>query len=251
MKRKKRYDEYDRIYRMIKKNKKPRKDDYLYNKVKEIKKSNIMNEITINDRGEIQPIPNINRQSNNVYAAGPNGAGKSTSIANWAEQYQKLFPKNKIHVFKRDTEDDLAFDNLKFIDEDLEDMIDDPYELDELSNSLLIFDDTSRIRNKEVNSAVKELMYDALENGRKKKISVCVSNHLVADKNNTKTQLYECDTLIVFPGSSNAQIRYVCGTYVGMSKKQINKLFKLRTRWILISKSYPQYIIYDKGVYIL
>lgn len=243
--------EFDRIYRLMKKRKKPLKKDPLYDEIRRTKKKTSNKEINIYDRGVIYPMPDTTKLANNLYTAGPNGSGKSTAIAQWLKQYHKLYPKNDIYVFKRDSEPDLAFKGIEFIDVDLEEFADDPLELEDLRNSMLVFDDTARIRNEDINSAVKNLMLDALENGRKKHISVCVSNHLLADSTRTKTQLFESDIIVVFPGSSNAQINYVAKNYVGMSNSAIKKMLKLVSRWVLISKSYPQYVMYAKGAYFL
>lgn len=244
--------EYDRIYRLMKRRKKPRKKDPVYENARTIKKQTTGKEFTLPvGRGQLLPIPNPNRMSTNLFTAGPNGSGKSTIISLWMKQYRKLNPKNKIYVVKRDSEDDPAFKGIRFRDISPDELLEEPIELEEIRNSLVVFDDTARISDKKVNQAVKAFMLDVLENGRKKGISVAVSNHLLADSGNTKTQLFECDILVVFPGSSNAQIKYVARAHVGMDKDQINRMLRLNSRWVLISKSRPQYVLYNKGIFIV
>lgn len=251
MGKRERMDEYDRVYRMMKRKKKPRRKDKLYDEVKKIKQNSTLTALKLGREGKMMPIPDPDREATNLYIAGPNGSGKSYFLGQWMRAYRKIFPKNKIYVFKRSQRRDPAFKGIKFEDVDHDDFVTDPYELDELRNSLLVFDDTSRIRDKKVCEGFKNLLMDALENGRKIHISVAVSNHLVADANRTKTQLYESDYLVVFPGSSDAQITYVAKTYVGMGYKAISKMLELPSRWILMNKSRPQHVIYIKGIYLL
>jgi len=251
MKKRQRMKEYDRIYRILNGDVRPRKDDELLREVLKIKNNKMLKDIKLGRKGKMVPIPNPDRESTNYYTAGANGSGKSYNMGDWMRQYKKLFPKNKIYLFKRNSRPDPAFKGIKFVEMDHEELVEDPLELEDLENCLLVFDDTARIRDKRVRELMNDLMLDALENGRKLHCSVACSNHLVADNKNTKIQLYESDILVVFPGSANAQISYVAKKYVGMDAKAIQKMLHLKSRWVLISKSYPQYVMYVKGVYIL
>ena len=116
---------------------------------------------------------------------------------------------------------------------------------------MLIFDDIAEIQDEVERIETNHLLKDVLKNGRKKGISVICSNHLLYDRNKTKDILYQCDKIIVFPGSSNYMIENLCKKYVGMGKNAIDKLLKLPSRWVLICKSYPQYVIYETGAYII
>ena len=201
-------------------------------------------EIEIHD-GKIIVFPDPSKPTR-FYAGGPSGSGKSTVEANWVRQYQRMNPDNKIFLFKRDDTFDPAYFGI-----DIEEPISAKTDLDELEDSMLIFDDIEEIQDEEERANVKHLLKDALKNGRKKNISVTCSNHLLYDRNKTRDMLYQCDKLVVFPGSSNYMIENLCKKYVGMGKQAIDKVLRFPSRWVLINKSYPQHVIYETGAYIL
>lgn len=201
-------------------------------------------EIEVHD-GKIIVFPDPSRATR-MYTGGPSGSGKSTTEANWVRQYSKMNPDNKIFLFKRDDDFDPAYIGI-----DIEDRISPKTDLNELSDSMLIFDDIAEIQDEVERVQTNFLLKDALKNGRKKNISVACSNHLLYDGNRTKDMLYQCDKLIIFPGSSNYMIENLCKKYVGMGKKAIDRLLSLPSRWVMISKKYPQYVVYETGAYIL
>ncbi len=201
-------------------------------------------EIEVHD-GKVIIFPDPS-QATRMYTGGPSGSGKSTVEAKWVKQYQRMNPDNKVFLFKRDEEFDPAYFGLN-----VEDPINPKTDLNELRNSMLIFDDIAEIQDEQEREDTKHLLKDALKNGRKKNISVACSNHLLYDGNKTKDMLYQCDKLIVFPGSSNYMIENLCKRFVGMGKKAIDKLLRLPSRWVMISKKYPQYVVYENGAYIL
>lgn len=207
-------------------------------------KKDQIKEIEIQD-GKLIIFPDPTKTTR-LYVGGPTGSGKSTIIGNWVRQYSKMNPDNRIYIFKRDNEYDSAFHGLN-----IEDDISPKTDLTKMKNSIIIFDDIAEIRNENKRIDTKFLLKDTLKNGRKKGISVICSNHLLYDRNKTKDILYQCDKIVVFPGSSNYMIENLCKKYVGMSKTAIDKLLRLPSRWALINKSYPQYVIYETGAYII
>lgn len=241
--------EYQRIYKMMKKDRKPIKPDSTYDEAMKIRKKKLNKEIVLID-GDICPIPNPFHPMF-LYVAGPNGAGKSTVIGKWCKQYHKLFPDHDIWLFARDDEDDPAFETLPLKQVEInDDLLDNPIEPKELTKSMVIFDDTSTIRDRKLNEAIELLKNDLLEVGRKKKTYICVSNHLLNDNRKTKTILNECHVLCFFPGSGNFySINYCLQRYFGFSRATINKIMKLPSRWVMVVKSYPQYVLYSKGCF--
>ena len=249
--KRRRVREHARIGRMLKKNTKPRKKDILYNEVMKLKKRLFKKEIKLNG-GRIKPFCNPYAPQH-LYTAGPTGCGKSTSISEWAESYNKLNPKNNIYLFCRyDDDDDPAFKNLdliKIMNDDS--LILDPPNSSEFENSMVIFDDCSTIRDKEIREIIDELRQDLLETGRKKNIYVCVSNHLLADHTKTKENINECQVLIFFKASGLGAVEYALKKYYGFNTDTIKKINKLNSRWFLVCKLHPQYVLYDKGAFLI
>lgn len=225
-------------------------EDGLYNQVKKYIKEREKKEIIIYD-GDIQPIPNINTREC-IYVAGPSGSGKSTYVSKYAMEYRKLFPKNEIYVFSRVSNDE-CIDKLNpkriAIDNEL---VKNPISPDELSNSLVIFDDTDTIPDKKTRDSITSLKNDLLETGRHEDVYVCITSHLINNYKETRTVLNESHSITVFPSSgSSYSIKYILKNYGGMDTASIQKALSLPSRWITLKKSYPQAILYSKGIYLL
>lgn len=207
--------------------------------------------------GVMQPLMNP-KQRSVTYIAGPAGSGKTTYALDLIKRYKKMFPKKLFCLFSRtDYESDPAFGDLKpcqiSIDESLlENPIDITEELE--GGSIILFDDCNTIQNDALKKMVEKLMADAMEIGRKLDINMVVTNHLVIpnEKKSARTIMNELNTMTIFPKSgSSQQIMYALKNYFGLSKEQIVEILNLPSRWVTISKSYPMYVIYDKGAYIL
>lgn len=207
---------------------------------------------------KLVPLPNLTDRFVD-YVAGPSGSGKSTITSILAHEFKRIYPNKPIYIFSRtDSRKDPAYSNLKptqiLIDETL---IDDPMDITEEINeggALIIFDDCNTIPNEKLRKEVEKLMSDAMEVGRKLGCNMIITSHLVIpnEKKLGRTILNEMHNLTVFPKSGSAQqIRYALKTYFGLNNKQIDKILELKSRWVRISKTYPQYVLHDKGAYIL
>jgi len=209
-------------------------------------------------KGNIIPLPDFGQRFNE-YIAGPSGSGKTTMGVLLATEFQKAFPQKKIFVFSRtEAKKDPAYKNLKikqiFIDEDL---LTNPIDITkEVSQKgcLIIFDDCGTIRDDKIRKEVEKLMCDSMEVGRKLDVNMIITNHLVIpnEKKFARTLFNELTTFLFFPKSgSSQQIMYSLQTYFGLSKSQILKILQLDSRWVRISKGYPNYILYSHGALIL
>ncbi len=203
------------------------------------------------------PLPDLTERFVD-YVAGPSGSGKSTIAGGLAHEFKALFPKKPIYIFSRtDANKDPAYAKLKpiqiSIDETLlEDPMDITQEITE-GGALIIFDDCNTIPNDKLRKEVEKLMADAMEVGRKLNCNMIITSHLVVpnEKKLARTILNEMHTLTVFPKSgSSQQIKYALKTYFGMNNKQIEKVLDTKSRWVRISKSYPQYVLSSGGAYI-
>lgn len=223
----------------------------IYRIVKEEFKRKKDFEIDIED-GSLEIIPNINGRECG-YAAAPSGSGKSYWVAKYAKQYNKLFPENKVFLFSK-VDGDVSLkgiNNLVKIDLDYQ-LVDDPIDATELADSLVIFDDTDTIKDKEIRTSINELKEDLLETGRHNSTYVLITSHLITNYKETRTVLNESHLITVYPSSgSSYQIKYVLRQYFGMSNEDIAKLFKLNSRWITVKKNYPQLVMSEHKVYLL
>lgn len=188
------------------------------------------------------------------YAAAPSGSGKSFWVSKYAQQYEKLFPENKIYLFSK-VDDDVSLEGIKNImriDLDYQ-LVDDPMNVEEeLSDCLVIFDDTDTIKDKEIRGAINSLKEDILETGRHYNTSILITSHLITNYKETRTVLNESNLITVYPASGSAhQIKYALKNYFGLSLEDINNLFKLNSRWVTVKKNYPQMVFSEHKVYLL
>ncbi len=206
--------------------------------------------IRLIDKGIIVPLPSIERECG--YITGPSGSGKSTVMGVYGTEYKKKNKKKDIILFSNHKEDE-ALDHLKPTRIEINnDLIDDPISMEELKNSLVIFDDATNGSDKKINDAVLKLQENLLENGRKQNIHVLISNHLASDYKNTRKILNECNSIVFFPAAgATHNISYVLRQYFGLDNKNIKQLLKLPSRWVMFRKNYPQCVLYQKGVFLL
>ena len=234
-----------------------KKKSYYDNETHEISidklKNNVMKEIYIYDDGKLEPLPDFNN-TQRIYISGPTGSGKSYYIRKWLIQYQKVYPNRKIFLFS-DMLQDKALDDFKNlirvkIDDDLKNK--KPIRPEKFKNSIIIFDDIDSIQDPKIYKAVLSLQNAILKTGRKLGITCIVTNHLMNNGNKTKEIYNECQ-IIAFPtrGSNFYALNYALKKYLGFDTKQTKHISKLPTRMCTVFKNFPQFVLYEKGIYLL
>lgn len=192
------------------------------------------------------------------YIAGPSGSGKSTYASSLATCYKKIFPKRDIYIFSRtDVKDDPAYKKLNPLQIKVDqDLIDNPIDIEKdiKPGSLVIFDDTTSIRDENIKKEINKLIVDILEVGRKLGIWIIITSHLVngTDRKLSRVIMNEMTSFTFFPKSgSSYQIDYCLKQYMGLSKKQIEQIFDLKSRWVTVYKNYPMVVLHQHGAYLL
>jgi hypothetical protein len=199
--------------------------------------------------GKIVPLPKKNIVDK-IYICGVSGSGKSSYIGEYMKQYKKMFRDSDIYLYSS-IEEDKVLDKHNPIRIDISDIENIQIEPFEFENSLVIFDDTNTIKDKEINNAVMSEKDWLLEQGRHFNIRLCISSHLIYDGHNTRRTLNEATQVVIFPKSSGLyQIKQFLKNYCGYERDEITNIINLKSRWVCINRTYPQYIIYDKGIYI-
>lgn len=240
------------IKKALEKNIEPLEDDIkdIYKELKKKENDLIGKEVKINE-GLMQIIPDPEKRQI-IYVAGASGSGKSYFTAHYAKEYKKMFPDRKIIVFSK-LDDDSVIDKLEPIRIEIdEELITDPIEMEDLKNSLVIFDDTDTVSEKLLLNAINQIKNDVLEIGRHFNISSVITSHLINNYKQTRTVLNESHIIVVYPSSgSSYSISYALKHYCGFSNEDVKKVFGLRSRWCAIMRHYPMTVIYEKGVYLL
>ncbi|MBS1736169.1 MAG: DUF87 domain-containing protein [Bacteroidetes bacterium] len=185
---------------------------------------------------------------------GSAGSGKSTFVAGLLSEYKKKFKKNKIFMISP-TSDDEAYKDLQKTIEYIkidDSLLVDPMNFTEFDNCIIVFDDSEMLSaNKELNKAIDLFRNQCLENGRKRKISVVVINHVAMNGAQTKKILNECHLTVVFPKSNFASVTRLAKAYWGFSKEQIEYLRTVPSRYCVIKSSYPQAILSEHQIKVL
>jgi len=194
-----------------------------------------------------------------VYVSAAQGAGKTTYVKNYTEDFHKVFPKKPIVLLSR-IEDDEAFRDMInkniIIPMDIndQDIVDNPIQAkEEMPNTLVIFDDYLSF-DKEIEKSLKLTLKDIMLNGRDQAnygldIYCVITSHQIMDYQKTRDILNESSTIVLFPKAGQVyHITRCLKLYCGMTKKQINDMFELDTRWIAVHKRFPQYLVYEGGV---
>lgn len=245
-------EQYNELYNVIhgREPEEGTEDDILGDVLQEYQKE-LDKQITISSgKMEVLPTP-FQHQTDAIYCSGARGSGKSTWASMYIKQYHKMYPSNDIIIISSKAKD-RAFKDLKYLKklEIDEDMIDDPIELREIRDSLVIFDDYEAYPKK-IQQVVNNLRDKILMEGRSKGISTLILQHVMFNHKATRTQLYECNAYTVFSSAPKTALKRALIDYLGLSTEQYKRILKLPSRWYFITKNIPQYCIYEHGVMLL
>jgi hypothetical protein len=207
--------------------------------------------LQISNDSKFQIVPDLTKERQILYITGASGSGKSTFTRKYIEELKKKKKDTPIYLFSALKEDE-SLDSINpqriTIDESL---IDDPITLEELSDSVCIFDDIDVIPNKKVREAVYSLLNQILECGRHTRTYCLVTNHLPTNGRETRRILNESHMFVYFANSANGRIKYFLQEYVGLDKQAIIYIKKQQSRWACIYKHYPQIYVLEREVGLL
>jgi len=203
--------------------------------------------------GKVQPLPRKNIVEK-ILVTGKSGCGKSTFVSKWLKEARKMFKlaDDDIIIISKLDEDPIL-DKLNPLRIDLdEDMMNDPLQVSELANSVVVMDDIEKIRNKYILNNVLHLRDEILEVGRHFNTRLLCATHLLFDYKNTRVLLNEATAICLFcHAGSTFHIRRLLKEFIGLDKIQIQKLIKLKSRWVCIYTESPMYVLHEHGAYLL
>ena len=207
----------------------------------------------------LEPLLNIEERSF-IYIAGKAKSGKTTFALMMIKrflQYRKDIP---FFLFSRTYyKNDPAYKGMKNVHQVMLDdsLMEDPIniETDLPKGAIILFDDCNTIQNDKIKKQIEKLVRDIIECGRKLNLWIVLTNHLLIpdEKKLARLILLELDCLVVFPRSgAKQQIRYILDKYFELDKEETETIVKSKkTRWTLIHKNHPMFVIYNHGAYML
>ena len=213
--------------------------------IKEFKQLKIPND------AKLQQVPDTTKEREIVYMTGPSGSGKSTYTRKYLEQWKKKNKDKEIYMFSSLPEDE-SLDDVKPQRIKLDSSIyEDPIEVEEFKDSVVIFDDIDVISDKKIRDAVYNILNKVLEIGRHFKITALVTNHLPTNGKDTRRILNEAHQVIYFPHSASGRIKYLLIDYLGLDKKMVQYFRKQNSRWCCVFKNYPMVYMLEHEIGLL
>ena len=195
-------------------------------------------------------IYNDKAKRDTLYVCGPNQAGKSTYVAEYLRNFHKAHKDMPILLFSK-LEEDSVLDDIDAVERVVCEELPEEFNIEEYADTMCVFDDIDQF-SKDISNTLIGMINEILCNGAHHGISIVITNHLLSDYKKTRTILNEVSCITVFPHSGcSYQLKDVLKRYVGMEKKQIEKVANTPSRWVTIFKDYPLVVLHQKGCYIV
>jgi hypothetical protein len=225
-------------------------DDELNNVINE----RINKNIKINT-GTMQLLPREEQgQRQMVLVSGCSGSGKSTWTGQYILAYHSMFPKNRVIIISKKLEDP-EYDKYRFIKRlDIDETLlqDQPLTAADFKDSLVIFDDIENITPTLLKSEVYRIKDDLIETGRSDNVYIILCTHLSMNGKETRRDLNETDTFVIFPGNSSPyQLKRLLINYGGLDIKEVDRIIKAPSRWVAVFRHAPRHVVTENEIYLL
>ena len=182
---------------------------------------------------------------------GRSGSGKSHYASNLVKEYVNIFKNNSVYLFSN-VDSDEVFDKIPKIGRvsiNEENFIQNPINMEELENSLCIFDDIDTIKDKTLREELFDLLDRILQEGRHLNISVIITMHMLTNGRYSKVMLTEAHSITYFPHHvSPRSIKYLVENYIGLTSYQINYIKRLKSRWATIIRNNPMICLTENKI---
>jgi len=211
-------------------------------------------EMSLDDGLRFQLIPNPETERQILYITGSSGSGKSYFTKKYCREFARVFPQRPIilisSVDKDESVDDIK--NLKRLKIKTKEFLEEDFVIDDFKDSLVIFDDCDCIPDKKIRTKVNAIFGMISETGRHTNTYCVYTSHLATAGNDTKRILNESHSITFFPKSIGGRtLKYLCESYLGLDKKEIDYIKKIPSRSVTVMKTYPKTIVGDKDVFLL
>jgi hypothetical protein len=213
-------------------------------------------ELSLQDKEDqqFQLIPNPETERQIHYVTGSSGSGKSYFTRKYCNEFTKIFPKRPIYLFSSIGDDSSidAIKGLKRIKLKSAEFLEEDFDINDFKDCLVIFDDTDVIPDKKLRNKVNTILGMVLETGRHTNTYCIYTSHLACAGNDTKRVLNEAHSITFFPNTAGGRtLKYLCDSYLGLDKKEIEHIKRLPSRWVTVLKTYPKVVVSEKDLFLL
>jgi Cdc6-like AAA superfamily ATPase len=215
--------------------------------------SQVVDEMTTSMKNQYRLAVDKNTERQILYITGASGSGKSYFSKQFIEDYKKAYPKRPIWVFSSLLEDPTldkikGLRRIKIMDEKF---METDLTAKDFESSLCVFDDVDVISNKAIKKKVLEIFNSIAQIGRHYKVSVIFTSHNACNSHETKNQLNESHSIVIYPKTSGGRtLKYLLDQYLGFDKSQIRRIKNMDSRWVCVNKTYPMSVITQTEVYL-
>lgn len=188
-----------------------------------------------------------------IVVTGMPKCGKTFWINEYVNAYIQLY-KNTVFLITRNKNDDtISKDINKYIVINVDDeMLKDLPQIQDFANSLVIFDDIESSSSSKCTEKMYSLMSDIAKNGRHYNITLIFSNQECRMGVKTKPILACTTGFVIFPKNCALyQMRLLLKEHMGYTKKEIEMVLDINSRWVYLNRSSPQYVISDKSIFMM
>jgi hypothetical protein len=115
----------------------------------------------------------------------------------------------------------------------------------------VIFDDIQAILDPKINKMVEKIKDECMMQARQHNLNVICVAHEMQGGNKTKTNIKLSSDVVVFPQMGNkAQVETFLDQRMHWKDPEIQRVMNLDSRWVMISKTCPGYVLSEHCVYI-
>ena len=208
--------------------------------------------IELDDEGQFELLPSAEPDKRDVfYIAGQSGSGKSHIAKGIALYYHKLFPSRGVYLISQ-LKEDKTLDALKFLKRiNIQSLVDDPPEIKEFEECLVIFDDYDTLAKAQKDTVLKLIDTLAIM-GRHTCTSMLVLSHYLTNYKQTRLILSESTHVVIYPQSTAfTALKHLCGNYVGCDVDDLKRYCKWGSRWLMFAKGFPIFCIGQRDAELL
>lgn len=206
--------------------------------------------IQLKGGGKLESLPDPNCVEK-VGVFGISGSGKSYYSARFIKNILRMKKDSNFFILSNVLEDE-PLDKLQPIRLDNYETACDGIPVEDITDSVILFDDIATISDRGTRKCIEALRDDLLETGRHYNTRMVCTAHLIMNGWESRRLLNECTSIVLFPKSNRKNIINYLKTYEKWDDKDIMRAINLPSRWVcLVKHKNPQYVIHEKGAYIV